>query len=124
MNEHTSTPWRLGRTLRTRDTARWTTEQWEASERQERLRIFTNFTAVDEGRGRIFIAQAISDVLVSQEEAEANARLIASSPDLYAALQWILKKLAAQRTDELPKFWPRVGEECEDIARNALEGVE
>lgn len=80
-------PWQLGRTLHTRQTERWTPEQWESNEQHERLHIFVNFTANDEGRSRIIIAQAIPDALGSQEEAEANARLIAMAPTLLEALK-------------------------------------
>jgi hypothetical protein len=73
--------------LHTQQTDRWTAEQWKDNEQHERLRIFVNFTAGDQGRGRIIIAQAIPDALGSQEEAEANARLIALAPTMYDALQ-------------------------------------
>jgi len=75
-----SEQWQQGRTLRTRQTEHWTPEQWAANEAEEKRRIFMNFTAEDEGRSRICIAE------VRPDAPEGTAERIAKLPELESRL--------------------------------------
>ena len=75
MVTHTAGPWRQGRLLMTASVRRWSPELIEQSDRDERCRVFANFTERDEGRSREFVASCGN---------EQDARLIAASPGLLA----------------------------------------
>jgi len=70
--------WSQGRTLRTRQTERWTPEEIARNDQQEARMVFANFSALDEGRGRIRVAIC--------ERAE-DAKVMAAVPALIDALQ-------------------------------------
>ena len=72
MAEHTPGPWTLDRADE---------EQWEIhAETAHAWKYIATVKANDEGSTQVSVA-----------EAEANARLIAASPDLLAALEWALQ---------------------------------
>ncbi len=85
MSEHTPTPWAVGHTLRTRDTQRWTDEQWERNESIERRLVFVNFRASDQGRSRERIAE-----FREPDDAEFAVRACNSYEDLLAALEGVM----------------------------------
>lgn len=89
---HTPTPWAQGRLLQTRKIAE-RSEDWqkEANER-ERTMVFANFTAIDEGRSRIFIAKCADANLAAFIVKAANCH-----EDLVGALEDIIKQKKAWR---------------------------
>ena len=50
-------PWSQGRTLKTEQTRHWPKEEWERNEQHEKRFVFANFSARDEGRGRVLVAE-------------------------------------------------------------------
>lgn len=77
-------PWSQGVLLSTATTRRWSREVREQVQFDERLRVFSNFRAEDEGRGR---------KLVAVFERPEDAKLGAAAPELleavYAALPFV-----------------------------------
>ena len=91
--KHTPGPWSQGRTLETPQTRRWTEEQIESNDREERRRVFANFSAQDQGRGRHLVATC---------ETEPDAALIAAAPDLLFAAKQALDLLSAYAPKDVP----------------------
>ncbi|MDR6431285.1 hypothetical protein [Brucella pseudogrignonensis] len=77
-------PWSQGVLLSTATTRRWSKEVREQVQADESLRVFSNFRAKDEGRGR---------KLVAVFERPEDAKLGSAAPDLleavYAALPFV-----------------------------------
>ena len=48
---------RQGTTLRTRHTALWTKEQMKENDYIENCMVFSNFTDIDDGKSRVFVAR-------------------------------------------------------------------
>lgn len=65
---HTRGFWQQGRLLMTKITKRWSEEEKEETDKQEKLRVFVRFSGADEGRSRELIA-----VCQKQEDAERIA---------------------------------------------------
>jgi hypothetical protein len=85
---HTPGPWRIGATLWTQDTKRYTPQQRELNDAGERRCVFANFHENDGGRSRILIARGI--------EEEANARLIALAPEMLDLLREVMESREAK----------------------------
>jgi len=134
MNGHTATPWQVGRTLHTPQTKEWPAWAWEKNEHQERLGIYRNFRAEDQGTSRIVIAKAIPDALGSQEEAEANAAFIVRAANSHAALvealravEWVGLLMGDHTCEMCPQCWSHKqgghAPDCQlDKALRAAEG--
>lgn len=85
MTAHTPGPWRVGETLDTPQTRKWTADRRRRNDSLEATMVFARFTAEDQGRGRIPIAECFSGN--GREQAHENARLIALAPELVEALR-------------------------------------
>lgn len=83
MGKHTQGKWDRGTTLWTNETKDWTRERVQLNERLERGLIYAFFTPIDEGCGRVVIAEVRRD----NPDYEANACLIEAAPDLLEALR-------------------------------------
>jgi len=77
-SNHTPVPWSQGYTLSTPQTRRWDAATITENDERERLMVFSGFSSEDAGRSRRLVAvcQRVED-----------ARLIASAPELLAALK-------------------------------------
>ena len=60
----------------------------------------------------------------NKAEAEANARLIASAPDLLDALEKIIVGLSPASVEVQREWLPELCQVCREIAKNALAKVE
>lgn len=106
-------PWSQGVLLSTATTRRWSKEVREQVQSDERVRVFSNFRAKDEGRGR---------KLVAVFERPEDAKLGAAAPDLldavYAALPFVEDALndPAYKAGSVKKHV--------DILRNAIAKAE
>lgn len=78
MDGHTPEPWTVGRTLDTPQTHRWTRAEREANDRVESRLVFSGFSAVDQGRSRVLVAEC---------QRPDDARMIAAAPDLLTACE-------------------------------------
>lgn len=83
MPKHTAGPWTQGTTLSTSITRRWTDDEWQANQRRELCLVYSGFSGIDAGRGRLLVAQCVRP---------EDARLIAAAPDLLAILMAIQEK--------------------------------
>ena len=103
---HTATPWRVGHTLMTAQTERWSPEQWETNEREERRCVFANFHAEDEGRSRVLVCEA-------QTEEDAKFIVLAGNSYPRAALDTALTafRKCARHTPSCP--YQRAKGECD-----------
>lgn len=73
----TKGPWNIGRTLMTAQTKKWSAEEIADNDVRERLQVFSNFSALDEGRSRELVCRTWNTI-----NSDANAQYIASlSPD-------------------------------------------
>jgi len=75
--------WERGKTLLTPTTRKWTKEEWDRNEREERRSIFQHFKMSDQGRSRNRVA-IVEDY---HPDFERNANLIAAAPELYEQLK-------------------------------------
>lgn len=81
---HTKTPYSQGVTLVTRQTIRWSKEQIKNNDIHEQRLVFSSFSSLDEGKGRILVAKC--------EKAE-DAAFIVMACNAYESSQ---QKIAAQ----------------------------
>lgn len=68
-------PWQQGQLLMTRSVSRWPKEEQDKQAAKERLRVFSGFSARDQGRSRTFVCEC---------RTEADAALIAKAPEMEA----------------------------------------
>lgn len=83
--KHTPGPWSIGKTLYTKETARWSLIRVEENDEIEKQMVFSDFSALDDGKNRKCVSNCCVPVFTI-EECQANARLIAAAPDMYEAL--------------------------------------
>lgn len=92
-------PWQPGFTLLTQETRRWSKEQFDRNDAEERLRIFSNFRAEDQGRSRQLIC-----TIQPGEFADAVAAIVCQSP---ALLEMLIRIHGAEFGYGM---WPEQGE--------------
>ena len=67
-----------GRVLSTPTTRRWSKEEWDRVDKQERKALFYNFSGMDHGRGReiVFVAESETEALEVLEKHNKRAEEI------------------------------------------------
>lgn len=102
------TPWRRGMLLRTRITEKYNPTQWDQAEVEESRQIFSNFSAMDEGKSR----ERVCTVNPGHPDYEANRNLIEKAP----MLKYTLEKLV-----ELKNYKEKNGKDAfyEEAKENA-----
>lgn len=80
------TNWKRGYTMMTTTVRSWSADKVAKNDKVEAAMIFSNFTAVDAGTSR----QLVCALNANHPDYEQNAKLIASAPLLYEALQELL----------------------------------
>lgn len=106
-------PWQQGRLLSTNITRHWSQEVREKVQEQEKLSIYANFNASDEGRGRRLVASFLRP---------EDATLGAAAPELldavYLALPFVEDAL------ESPVFRPGIVKKAVAQLRAAIKKAE
>lgn len=91
--KHTPTPWSQGRTLRTSRTKKWTDDEFARNDRIEAGLVFARFSAEDEGRSRIPVAEFYNGSVGGAAIQAANAAFTVRAVNNHAALVGALKAL-------------------------------
>ncbi len=92
----TATPWAQGRMLDTRATRRYTASEWRVNEEVERRHVYANFSAEDEGRGRVHVAQ-----FDRPEDAELCSRAVNAFDQIRSALEAIWAGVGDRKRNEI-----------------------
>lgn len=72
ISKHTPGPWRVGTTISTPTTRKWSKEQWDRNEAEENGMVFSRFSGFDGGTGRVMVAHCPE----TAENRKANAQRI------------------------------------------------
>ena len=122
----TEGPWSVGRTLLTAQTRQWPKDKIKANDKVERLMLFSNFTAADQGRSRQYIGQFQTPenaayIAFLRNNADAIADLVRAADDLE---KWLTKTVGSDESSQVEIIGTDLGAEgtCERLQalRSAL----
>ena len=85
--QHTPGPWRVGRTLPTAQTRKWSNAEWLANDLREGKMVFASLTHRDEGRSRERVAECHT-----LEDAAFIVETVNTHDDLVGALRDIARR--------------------------------